>query len=43
MISAIDTNVLLDILNPNEKFVDCAVAALESAASDGALVVSDIV
>jgi len=43
MISAIDTNILLDILIPNPAFVEAAVATLEDAASNGALVVSDIV
>jgi hypothetical protein len=43
MISAIDSNVLLDILIPNPAFLDAAVEALEDAASNGVLVVSDIV
>jgi hypothetical protein len=43
MISAIDSNILLDILIPNPAFVDTAVEVLENAASNGALVVSDIV
>ena len=43
MISAIDTNILLDILIPNERFVDGAIFALEEAASKGSLVVADIV
>lgn len=43
MITAIDTNVLLDILVPNEKFCDASVLALENAASDGSLVICDLV
>ena len=43
MISAIDSNVLLDILIPNEKFVDAATAIVEDAAMLGSLVVCDIV
>ena len=43
MISAIDSNVLLDILIPNEAFVNAATASIEEAAARGSLVVSDIV
>ena len=43
MITAIDTNVLLDILVPNEQFYDASARALEDAASAGSLVISDIV
>jgi predicted nucleic acid-binding protein len=43
MITAIDTNILLDVLLPNEKFFDASVAALEHAATSGALVVCDLV
>src|ERR1700722_17775189 len=43
MITAIDTNVLLDVLVPNEKFCDASVLALEHAASDGSLVICDLV
>ena len=43
MLTALDTNVLLDILIPNEAFADCAEAALEASALDGLLVVCDIV
>ena len=43
MITAIDSNVLLDILIPNEAFADAATAAIEDAAAHGSLVVSDIV
>ena len=43
MLTALDTNVLLDILIPNESFADFAEAAIEAVASDGLLVVCDIV
>jgi len=43
MITAIDTNILLDILVPNDKFCDASVGALESAAAEGSLVVCDLV
>ena len=43
MITAIDTNVLLDVLLPNEKFCDASVPALETAASEGSLVICDLV
>ena len=43
MLTALDTNVLLDILIPNDDFADAAEAAIEAAASDGLLVVCDIV
>lgn len=43
MITAIDTNVLLDILLPNEKFYERSAGALEEAASAGSLVVCDLV
>jgi hypothetical protein len=43
MITAIDTNVLLDVLIPNEKFCDASVSALEQAASQGSLVICDLV
>src|SRR5260370_465040 len=43
MITAIDTNVLLDILAPNEKFVDASMRALQDAASSGSLVICDLV
>ena len=42
MTTAIDTNILLDILIPNEAFYDASAAALERSAS-GLLVVCDIV
>lgn len=43
MITAVDTNVLLDLLLPNEKFVKLSMQALEQAAADGSLVVCDVV
>ena len=43
MITAVDTNVLLDLLLPNEKFVEFSMQALEQAAADGSLVVCDVV
>lgn len=43
MITAIDTNVLLDILVPNEAFYEASLRAIESAASEGSLVVCDLV
>ena len=43
MITAVDTNVLLDILLPNEKFFDRSRKALEIAAAAGSLVICDLV
>lgn len=43
MITAIDTNLLLDVLVPNEKFCDRSIRALESAASEGSLIICDLV
>jgi predicted nucleic acid-binding protein len=43
MITGIDTNVLLDVLVPNEEFYNASVRAVENAASDGSLVVCDLV
>jgi predicted nucleic acid-binding protein len=43
MTTAVDSNVLLDILIPNEAFADAAAAAIKDAATIGSLVVSDIV
>ena len=43
MITAIDTNILLDILVPNEDFYERSASALQHAVSEGSLVVSDIV
>lgn len=43
MITAVDTNVLLDLLLPSPEWCDRAVAALGAASAEGGLVVSDIV
>jgi predicted nucleic acid-binding protein len=43
VITAIDTNILFDILVPNEDFYDASAIALQDAADDGSLVISDIV
>ena len=43
MITAIDTDILLDILLPNEDFFDIAASTLQDSADKGSLVVSDIV
>jgi len=43
MITAIDTNILLDVLLPNEKFREASVRALEDAATSGSLVIRDLV
>ena len=43
MITAIDTNILLDILIPNHDFCDISAEALEKAVSRGSLVICDIV
>lgn len=43
MISAIDTNILLDIARPNPDFVDNAVDLLEEAANAGGLVICPVV
>ncbi len=43
MITAIDTNILLDILAPNEKFYESSATALEYAATSGSLVICDLV
>jgi predicted nucleic acid-binding protein len=43
MITAVDTNILLDILVPNEQFYEASADALEEAAGEGSIVTSDIV
>jgi predicted nucleic acid-binding protein len=43
MITAVDTNVLLDVLLPNEKFVDRSTSALQESWAAGSLIVCDIV
>lgn len=43
MITAVDTNILLDILLPNEDFVQRSGKALEAAATAGSLVICELV
>ncbi len=43
MITAVDTNILLDILVPNEQFYERSADALQEAAAEGSIVISDIV
>lgn len=43
MISAIDTNILLDVFLPDEKFAASSAALLKMAYDQGALIISDIV
>jgi predicted nucleic acid-binding protein len=43
MITAIETNILLDVLIPNETFADASLAAVEEASNQGALVICDMV
>ncbi|MBV9180423.1 MAG: type II toxin-antitoxin system VapC family toxin [Acidobacteria bacterium] len=43
MITAVDTNIFLDILLPNEKHYEASAKALEAAATAGSLVVCDLV
>lgn len=43
MITALDTNVLLDILLPNPKFYSSSADALQQAAHSGSLVICDLV
>lgn len=43
MISAVDTNILLDILRPNPSFLDSSSWLLESSSQHGSLVVCEIV
>jgi predicted nucleic acid-binding protein len=43
MIAANHTNILFDILLPNESFYDASVEALEDAANSGSLVICDLV
>lgn len=43
MITAIDTNVLLDVLIPNEHFFEASAQGLEDADSAGSMVVCDLV
>lgn len=43
MITAVDTNILLDILIPNAAYVDASDRALAEASRQGAVVLSDVV
>jgi predicted nucleic acid-binding protein len=43
MTTAIDTNIFLDILLPNEAFYEASAQAVEDAANFGALVICDLV
>ncbi len=43
MITAIDSNILLDVLIPNEAFYERSAAALQDAAQAGSLAIADIV
>ncbi len=42
MITAVDTNILFDILLPNKAFYGTSAAALQDSANHGSLVLSDI-
>lgn len=42
MITAIDTNVLLDVLIPNRDFYESSAGALDQSASAGSLVICDM-
>ena len=43
MVTAVDTNILLDILRPNAGFLGVSLAALERSAEEGGVVVCEIV
>ena len=43
MITAVDSNVLLDILRPNPEWVQASQAALEEGSAAGSLVICDLV
>ena len=43
MITAVATNVLIDLLVPNEAFASRSTVALERAANEGSLVICDLV
>jgi predicted nucleic acid-binding protein len=43
MITAIDTNILFDILLPNKRFYESSVKAFEDSATLGVLVICDVV
>lgn len=42
MITAVDTNILLDILIPNAQFQDTSWKALETAHAEGSLILSEV-
>jgi predicted nucleic acid-binding protein len=43
MISAVDTNILLDILIPNNKYVDRSLSCLSQASEEGPIIMNEIV
>jgi len=43
MITAVDTNILLDIFLPDKKYADRSLALLRQAYDEGALVICEIV
>ena len=43
MITAVDTNIFLDLLIPNARFVDASKAKLEKAHGEGELIVCEVV
>jgi predicted nucleic acid-binding protein len=43
MIAALDTNILLDLLIPNEQYFDASYEAVRTAATEGAVVICDLV
>lgn len=43
ILSAIDTNVLLDVLIPHSRFANASLECLESAAGEGSLLVGEMV
>ena len=43
MITAIDTNILIDVLNQDEKHFDASKRLLDEALAQGALIISEIV
>jgi len=43
MISAVDTNILLDILIPNNKYVDRSLSCLSRASEEGPIIMNEIV
>jgi len=43
VITAVDTNILLDLLIPNEEFAESSMNAVDEAAAQGSLVICDMV